>query len=164
LRPGALAPCQEGKATTPAKVNNAAAVDTEIMRAMRPVSAPKRSASKDAWSALGKAASGTNTVSEDLSGNTLRQHAEYGAAHLCVGHCANTATPQPRAANVGKASLHISAAAFIHSLGQLQLLRLCKSSPLAHRAQRAWARSKWHRAFHHPRGGGIRTRSVRFAV
>ena len=84
--------------------------------------------------------------------------------HLCVGDCANTATLQSRASQVGKASLQRSAAAFIHSLGQLQPLRLCKSSSLAHRAQRAWPRSKWHRAFHHPRGGGIRTRSVRFAV
>ena len=44
------------KATAPEKVRNAADVDTKMMRAMRPLSAPKRSANMDTLLALGRAA------------------------------------------------------------------------------------------------------------
>jgi hypothetical protein len=51
------------RATAAENVKKAAAVVTRMMRAMRPLSAPKRSASKDTLLALGSAAASTITVS-----------------------------------------------------------------------------------------------------
>ncbi len=54
---------QVSSVTAPENVKNAAAVDTRMMRAMRPLSAPNRSASNDTLLALGSAATSTITVS-----------------------------------------------------------------------------------------------------
>lgn len=55
------------RTTAPEKVKKAAEVETRMMRAMRPLSAPKRSANKDTLLALGKAASKTSTINANLS-------------------------------------------------------------------------------------------------
>jgi hypothetical protein len=53
------------KRTTNEKVMKAAAVETRMMRAMRPLSAPKRSASIDTLLALGSAATKTITTNAE---------------------------------------------------------------------------------------------------
>ena len=50
---------QVSKSTAAEKLKNASTVDNKIMRAMRPSSAPKRSASRATLLALGKAATGS---------------------------------------------------------------------------------------------------------
>jgi len=58
------------RTTAPEKVKNAAAVVTRMMRAMRPLSAPSRSASSDTLLALGSADTSTITVSAKRSSGT----------------------------------------------------------------------------------------------
>jgi hypothetical protein len=53
---------QSSSVTAAEKLKNAKAVVTKMMRAMRPLSAPKRSASSDTLLALGKAETKTITV------------------------------------------------------------------------------------------------------
>jgi hypothetical protein len=71
--------------TVAEKVRKAAAVVTKIMRAMRPLSAPKRSANNDTLLALGNAA--TNTI-------TIQANGLMGTPHC-------TAVPATKKTNTG---------------------------------------------------------------
>src|SRR4030095_15066193 len=78
---GEAAHAHASMATAAEKVRKAAAVVSRMMRAMRPVSAPKRSASSETLLALGRADTSTITLSVNASSGSPAARAPVPSSH-----------------------------------------------------------------------------------
>ena len=76
---------QTNSTTAPEKVKNASTVDNKIIRAIRPLSALKRSAKSATLLALGSAATSTTTVSAKRSSGRPRRMAVRRSEERRVG-------------------------------------------------------------------------------